>query len=152
MANQLLIPVVTAISDEDRLYYRVLKRFVSPQGVISNEAFKDRHGMLRHKMSTDAKKLTSAPSCIERVEPANLRNLFRLACMVTSTPRGLEFRVWNEPEFGNYAHCSVEGENTDDKADDMAADSWIVDIQSDSCFEPLPQAWQSDDPPPRSSF
>jgi len=132
-----MIPVIVEITDNDKLYYRVFKRYVRG-GRVSPGAFKFKDENPRDPFSTDAKKLTTARDSINRARP-DLRGGLAMTCLQASSPRALGFRVWNDPEHGNNAHCSVASEHREDKTLELALAAWPVDIETDSCFQPWPE-------------
>lgn len=134
MADQLVIPVIVNIEDDDKLYYRVFKRYVRG-GRISPGAFKFKDESPKDPFSTDAKKLTTARDSINRAR-ADLRSGLAMICFMARSPREQGFRVWNDPELGNNAHCSVASEHKEDRAIELAMAAWAVDIDTDSCFTP----------------
>jgi hypothetical protein len=119
MAHELVI-----IDDKDELYRRVLPYYVTLIGVSSG-AFKDKRKPA-HKFSVDCAKLTTPAECLSRAPNPS----FRLVGLLAETPRGLGFTVWHEPELGNDAHCNVEGENSPEKCDLLAAGAWPLSYNS----------------------
>jgi hypothetical protein len=119
MADELVV-----IDDEDELYKRVFPYHVVGDTRVSSAAFKDKRKPA-NKFSADCAKLTTPRDCL--TGPHSLPNL-RLICFVAQTPRSLDFAVWHDPELGNYAHCSIEGESTGDKCDILAEKSWPIQV------------------------
>lgn len=112
------------IFDEDELLRRVFPYCIVDETRVSSGAFKDRRKKPLNKFSTSSTKLLGSRSeCLARPEvPPNMRLIGFLA----KTPRSLDFRVWHDPEDGDRAHCSVEGENSSDKCDILAGKSWPI--------------------------
>lgn len=110
------------VLDRDELYRRVHPYQIKPGGQVSSSAFKDRRHKPLHRFSVDLAKLTSREACIARGGPG-----FRLIAFLASAVRAIGFRVWHEPEPDNYAHCNVEGENSNDICSQLASQSWLVD-------------------------
>jgi len=118
---------VVDIDDDDDLYRRVVPYHIKPNLQVSSAAFKDKRGPLR-RFSVDLARLTTPEESLRPMPH------FRLIAFRALTPRRLGFTVTHEPESGNYAHCNVEGVSSDDSCSQLAAESWLVEVQSASRY------------------
>ncbi len=114
---------LVTIEDRDELYHRVF-RYLIVGGRVSSAAFKDRRKKPLNRFSADCARLTTPAECLSRTSVGGLRLIGFLA----ETPRHLGFRVWHDPENDNFAHCTVEGENSSDKCEQFGHGSWPIEI------------------------
>lgn len=111
------------VERDDELYRRVLYYYIASTRAISSGAFKDRRKRPLNKFSVYLAGLTSPQKCLIHVTSD-----FRLIGLYARTPMDLGFRVWQETEHGDNAHCNVEGESSNDVCNRLAKESYPVDV------------------------
>ena len=117
-----MLDQLVEIEDDDELYRRVFRYCVTSERV-SSAAFKDRRKKPANRFSVDCARLTTPTGSLARGKPGQL-----LIGLLALTPRSLGFQVYHDPEHGNFAHCTVEGENSPEKCVELSAKSWPVDV------------------------
>src|SRR4051794_23251723 len=116
MAYQSVEDFFVNIDDKDELYKRVIYYHITPNG-ISSSAFKDSRKKFPRLFSVDCAKLTTSRRSLEL--GGGKPGFFMLIGFLAEVPRNIGFKVYHDPENNNWAHCTVEGENSKDKAIDM---------------------------------
>jgi len=104
------------VDDEDELYRRIPTWYLKKDNSISSSAFKTPRGKPDPKISVDLACLTTQQESVDRDNNGG----FLLASILAKWPRQHGLDVHHRPKPDNYAHCQIEGENTNAICSQMA--------------------------------